>query len=47
MIDILQDCTLHILTDDVHPKDEAERKERERNPRHLATRLMFCDLLNN
>ena len=29
------------------PKDEAERKERERNPRHLATRLMFCDLLNS
>ena len=30
-----------------HPKDEAELQERERNPRHLATRLMFCDLLNN
>ena len=30
-----------------HPKDEAEREERERNPRHLATRLMFCDLLNS
>ena len=30
-----------------HPKAEAEREERERNPRHLATRLMFCDLLNS
>lgn len=30
-----------------HPKDEAELQERKRNPRHLATRLMFCDLLNN
>ena len=28
-----------------HPKDEADRQEREQNPRHLATRLMFCDLL--
>ena len=24
-----------------HPKDEAELQERERNPRHLPTRLMF------
>ena len=30
-----------------HQKDESERAERERNPRHLATRLMFCDLLNS
>ena len=30
-----------------HPKDEADRQERELNPRHLSTRLMFCDLLNN
>ncbi len=30
-----------------HPKDEAELQERERNPRHLATRLMFYDLLNS
>ena len=30
-----------------HPKDEAELKDREQNPRHLATRLMFCDLLDN
>ncbi len=28
------------------PKDETERQERERNPRHLNTRLMYFDLLN-
>ena len=27
------------------PKDEEERKERIAHPRHLDTRLMFCDLL--
>ena len=27
------------------PKDEDERKERLAHPRHLETRLMFCDLL--
>lgn len=30
-----------------HPKDVAELKDRERHPRHLSTRLMFCDLLNS
>ena len=30
-----------------HPKDENELHEREQHPRHLATRLMFCDLLND
>ena len=30
-----------------HPKDEAELKDREQHPRHLSTRLMFCDLLNS
>ena len=28
------------------PKDEEERAERQRNPRKLRTRLMFCDLLD-
>jgi len=28
------------------PKDEQERLERINNPRHLNTRLMFCDLLD-
>ena len=29
------------------PKNEEERKERRQHPRTLATRLMYCDLLNN
>lgn len=29
------------------PKNEEERKERRLHPRTLATRLMYCDLLNN
>ena len=29
----------------IQPKDEEERKERIAHPRHLDTRLMFCDLL--
>ena len=68
MIDLLRDCTLHILTENIirecfpfscgqdsselqediytkPPKDKAERCDREQYPRHLNTRLMFCDLL--
>lgn len=39
----------HEIDEDLYtkpPKDEAERKDRKRNPRKLRTRLMFCDLLN-
>jgi hypothetical protein len=28
------------------PKDEEERRVRVQHPRTLATRLMYCDLLN-
>ncbi len=27
------------------PADESERQQREQHPRHLATRLMSCDIL--
>ena len=29
------------------PKNEEERKTRIQNPRTLATRLMYCDLLSD
>ena len=27
------------------PLNDADRQDREQHPRHLSTRLMFCDLL--